>query len=391
MRTRTWETLICDLLSVSVRLTSTFTFTSGTLDALVPHTQTCDLGLGRRTMMRSVGQCAATAFIGLILGFIGMTTPAFSACQIKEFAELQVSPGSGAPLVVSQINGHQVLLVVDTAANVTLLWLQPAVQLGLKPKSLVGVDAYSFKGQVPVQSLTLGNFQFGNYAVRNFTMFILDENPTDLRASGLIGQDIIALDDVEFDLPENVIRLVKPVGCKGTEVVFWNKAYSMAPLNGFDDNEKKFYTTAIINGRSIEAIINTEAQSSELSFELATALGLVAVPSRGAGVDNSKLTGRIASFSLGDEVIKNTVIKIAEPRGTNSIADTGTRLGAKSLPSDLVLGADFFRAHRVLLAKSQDMMYFSYMGGPVFDLTGSTKSDTPPADKAGPLTGPASH
>lgn len=38
---------------------------------------------------------------------------------------------------------------------------------------------------------------------------------------------------------------------------------------------------------------------------------------------------------------------------------------------DMVLGADFLRSHRVLLAMSQQRMYFSYVGGRVFDGSGS--------------------
>jgi hypothetical protein len=33
---------------------------------------------------------------------------------------------------------------------------------------------------------------------------------------------------------------------------------------------------------------------------------------------------------------------------------------------DMLLGADFLRSHRVLLAMSQRRLYFSYVGGRVF-------------------------
>ena len=32
----------------------------------------------------------------------------------------------------------------------------------------------------------------------------------------------------------------------------------------------------------------------------------------------------------------------------------------------MLLGADFLRAHRVLVSHSQRKMYFTYLGGPVF-------------------------
>ena len=36
---------------------------------------------------------------------------------------------------------------------------------------------------------------------------------------------------------------------------------------------------------------------------------------------------------------------------------------------DMLLGADFFLSHRVYVANSQDKLYFTYNGGPPFDVT----------------------
>jgi hypothetical protein len=36
---------------------------------------------------------------------------------------------------------------------------------------------------------------------------------------------------------------------------------------------------------------------------------------------------------------------------------------------DMVLGADFFLTHRIYVANNQQKMYFTYNGGPVFDLS----------------------
>ncbi len=34
----------------------------------------------------------------------------------------------------------------------------------------------------------------------------------------------------------------------------------------------------------------------------------------------------------------------------------------------MILGADFFLSHHILVASSQRKLYFTYNGGPVFDL-----------------------
>jgi len=62
------------------------------------------------------------------------------------------------------------------------------------------------------------------------------------------------------------------------------------------------------------------------------------------------------SFSVGEETISGPHIAITE-------IDTSSYNYA--MPG-MVLGRDFLRAHRVLLAFGQDRMYFSYLGGQVF-------------------------
>jgi len=68
-------------------------------------------------------------------------------------------------------------------------------------------------------------------------------------------------------------------------------------------------------------------------------------------VENS--IGALQSFTIGDEEIKNTKLRIAD------VALSG---------SEMLVGADFFLSHRVMVARSQRKLYFTYNGGPVFRL-----------------------
>jgi hypothetical protein len=44
----------------------------------------------------------------------------------------------------------------------------------------------------------------------------------------------------------------------------------------------------------------------------------------------------------------------------------------------MLLGADFFLSHRILISDSQKKVYFTYNGGPVFNVGKPvTASDTP--------------
>ncbi len=73
------------------------------------------------------------------------------------------------------------------------------------------------------------------------------------------------------------------------------------------------------------------------------------------------------SFAVGHELIRNPKIHIAHVWKNYTFTETGSRLPGSvgGLPA-MLLGADFLRAHRVLIAHSQRKMYFTYAGGTVF-------------------------
>jgi hypothetical protein len=88
------------------------------------------------------------------------------------------------------------------------------------------------------------------------------------------------------------------------------------------------------------------------------------------------------SLLIGNEMIRNTSIVISDLRGS-ALADSNNMRTADFLreQAEMLLGADFLQAHRVLIALSQRRLYFTYLGGGVFhEQTGSgDKPDLPRA------------
>ncbi len=60
--------------------------------------------------------------------------------------------------------------------------------------------------------------------------------------------------------------------------------------------------------------------------------------------------------------------------------------GEIEMDQDMLLGADFFRSHRVLISTSHNRVYFTYNGGPVFDVGAAKPVQTAAAT---PNPGPA--
>jgi tetratricopeptide (TPR) repeat protein len=78
-----------------------------------------------------------------------------------------------------------------------------------------------------------------------------------------------------------------------------------------------------------------------------------------------------SSFKIGDEEIQHAQL----------------RFGDADLSADMLIGADFFLSHRIYVASSQRRLYFTYNGGPVFDLsTVREPPESPGAEAGGPTS-----
>jgi hypothetical protein len=79
---------------------------------------------------------------------------------------------------------------------------------------------------------------------------------------------------------------------------------------------------------------------------------------QGSGLGSRWVETWIATFpslKIGDEEIRNARLRFAD-------------LGE----IDMLLGADFFLSHRIYVASSKGKLYFTYNGGPVFNLASPT-------------------
>jgi tetratricopeptide (TPR) repeat protein len=130
---------------------------------------------------------------------------------------------------------------------------------------------------------------------------------------------------------------------------------------------------ATLNGAQIRVVFDTGAATSMLTLRAAARAGIkpdspgVAFAGVSHGVGRGLVKTWIApfnSFKVGDEEIRNTRLRIGD-----------FELGGNM---EMLIGADFFLSHRIYVASSQGKLYFTYNGGPVFNLdTDSLQVGTP--------------
>lgn len=306
-------------------------------------------------------------------------------CTLGRVAELPVTMLGMRPTVHAAINGTDALFIADSGAFFNLLTPAAAEQFKLNvelapPNFFVsGVG-----GEARTRLTTVKTFTIFNIVVPK-VLFVVAGNDLGNGAVGLLGQNVFRLGDVEYDLANGAIRIIRPKGdCKKSVLAYWanstGKPYSVIDIDFATAAQPHTTSTAYVNGKKVRVMFDTGASTSVLTLDAAKRAGVTPEsagvtpggPSHGIGrrVTQSWLAP-FASFKVGDEEVRNTQLRIADI----------------ALPDvDMLVGADFFLSHRIYVATSQRRLYFTYNGGPVFNLTATpapaTAADSPAAGAA---------
>jgi tetratricopeptide (TPR) repeat protein len=200
---------------------------------------------------------------------------------------------------------------------------------------------------------------------------------TDFGQGGILGQNLLGIGDVEYDLRHGVVRLLRAKGCKIEQLAYWATDYpvTIIPLEPRSSRQSHTIGTVTLNGVKLRAIFDTGAASSVLTLSAAKKAGVtpnspgVVAGGTSIGLGSRSLRTWVASFNrldIGGESIPNPKIRFSE---------------AELSAADMLIGADFFLTHHVYVANDQAKMLFTYEGGPVFGITPTGAND----DKGKPL------
>ena len=291
---------------------------------------------------------------------------AASGCKLNRLAVLPVTMDGLRPTVAAQINGAPALFTLDSGAFWSMLSPASAqqYQLHLDYNRVPGLRVTGTGGSVRPAVATVKTFTVFNVPFHNVE-FIVGGSDPGKGTVGLLGQNVLRIADVEYDLAQGTLTLFRPENCKHVSLVYWAKADD--PYNAMDIDETtpiEPHTTGEVslNGRKVHVMFDTGASTSIISLRTAAAAGVkpgspgVQPDGYDTGIGRNAVQTWIATFpvlKIGDEEIHNARLKFAD-------------LGSV----DMLLGADFFLSHRVYVSNSQHRLYFTYNGGPVFALKG---------------------
>jgi len=306
------------------------------------------------------------------LAVSGYARPAMADCKMVQVAELALDPHWYGAVADGQINGQPIKAMIDTGSSLSMISRAEAAKLGLAFRP-VGATLYGVGGQRQAYGTTVKSLQIGQLFANKIDL-IGSDTLTNPNIAMILGNDILSQFDVEFDLPD--------------QLVYWNKPYSLAPLLGTNRDSPSIRTPVILNGQRISAELDSGAGASVVDITVANRLGVAIDTSvateaaHGMGQAPRPVSiGQFKSFALGDEQIGNVKIQLINLVGDLQLTDQGTDTRiARSVSGDtepmMLIGDDFLRAHRVLVANREHVMVFSYLGGSVFE-TPAVKEPAP--------------
>jgi len=291
-----------------------------------------------------------------------------AACRLEQVAELAVADEAGGPVVAGQVDGKPVSILIDTGSLVSAISLEAAHRLGLRVTPMNGVRLSAVSDATSAGKTGAAGVSLGQRLHARMAFAVNSEAQAEAWAADVVlGEDFLSSFDMEFDLPGRVVRLLRERDCQAAQLVYWAKAYSQATLLASSSDDPQMTTTVELNGRPAAAIVDSGAKSSAVSFAAAQAAGVTPrspVPANGR---DEAWIGRFDTLSVGDETIRNAALPLAEISRRTEGQVLGSDFPHEAVdPMAVVIGADFFRSHRVLISPEDHVMVFTYSGGPVF-------------------------
>lgn len=283
-------------------------------------------------------------------------------CKYQKIGELPLRLAGPhlAPFVQGSINGQPATMLVDTGAYASFITSQGVDAFQLTQR-FTGRHSVGVGGAARLYGVRLKEFGIGPSHTSDLYLDVIGDTAVPFEFDAIVGADFLLQADLEVSLAERVIRLFRPRDCADTFLAYWADDAVVVPLNPSFKGSQNLSFTVELNGVRLNAIIDTGSALTMVSADAARKAGVADDhPSSqdggtavGVGSERAALRRVIFStFGIGGEIIRDAELLVARH--------------AIARDTEVVLGTDFLRTHRVLFAMSQRLLYVNYLGGDVF-------------------------
>jgi predicted aspartyl protease len=301
-----------------------------------------------------------------LIGLALLTPLAAEACSLDEVGETPAQLTGEGIVVDAAVNGTAMKFRLDTSSAITVLSRATAERLDLRLAPLRDPNAYMIVGANQMRRARVESLRIGSLAGGRMKLLVADSLGAGAETGGVLGEDVLSGYDVEIDIPHATVRFFKPSQCPDSQMPYWaTNKYSQASLGVQSLYNEGVFTTARLNGKPVTAIVSTGAPATVVRASLAAAL-----ETRSSETGDSSAPAWTALFdtvTIGDETIHNARIGVVDGRGFDDLTAFDSQAGpAGTGASGMIIGSDFFRAHRALISRTRRAMVFTYAGEGVF-------------------------
>jgi TPR repeat protein len=286
-------------------------------------------------------------------------------CMYVEVADMPLKyVGQGlVPAVDGVIDGAPAVMLVDTGAFDTSLTMNAVVKRDLV-MHMTGRYADGIAGSSRLYAARIGEFAIGpvKSVRKRLDLYVIGETTFTPAYDALVGAPFLLQADLEFDLRAKHMKFFRPQNCnRDSALNYWKEDAVVVPFEFSRSQSPNPHFTVVVNGKELDAMIDTGADRSFLTLRGAKRLD---IDVKGANVTRLGYSGGVGtdraahwitpvkSVQIGGETIKDVELGVVDVQS--------------EVEAELFLGQDFLRAHRVLFAMSQRKVYFAYLGGDVF-------------------------
>ncbi len=303
--------------------------------------------------------CRLRRLIGCAAAALGLSLAAHAECRLVQLSDMPVTMRRDKPLLEVGVNGEPVTLVVDTGAFWSMLGVAKADELGLRLLPAPnGMRISGIGGSTSARIARVEHFRFSEWDLEDVEFFVA---PLPV-GEGLLGQNILAQIDVEYDLSNGRIRLFHTEDCRKSALAYWatERSFSVVDLKEFSSAPNMLTAYAHVNGERMRVLIDTGASSTLLSENAARRAGI--------DVDHPDVEDGGNVGGVGRRTRQTWEVRLDKFEiGGQEVSNPPVRVIDASLGVDMILGVDFLSAHRIFVSKEQKKMYFTYEGGPIFN------------------------
>jgi hypothetical protein len=303
---------------------------------------------------------------------------AYADCQLARIMELPVNEEHPRPSIPVELNGHAENFVLDSGTLDNMVSAPLAAQLKLQTyyAANASVRRRGVPASRPIEIARIKELKFADLTIKNGELSVIVGEPT---SDGVLGQNILQHFAVEYDFGGGMMRLFISKGCESAKFAYWLKPeqqYSSLRIGLVDASNPYTMGDAYINGHRVRVAFDSGMGRSLLTRDAAERIGIKLKGEDVVDIGYTKRNGwdpvrtymvRVKSFKIGDnEQIANIRLPIADVQLRNV---------------DMLLGTDFFMAHRIIVGNKEERLLMSYKGGPVFD---SARDTDGPRERSSP-------